>query len=66
MLTPVLYVYNGTGSTVYKLCKVFLCPAFGFSFALDFLSQSVKIKSPCVLVHFNITPILFYISGDLI
>lgn len=21
--------------TVYKLCKIFLCPAFGFSFALD-------------------------------
>ena len=38
MLTPVLYVHNRTRCAVYKLCKVFLCPAFCLSFSLDFLS----------------------------
>ena len=35
MLAPVLKIHDRTRGTVYELCKVFLCPAFGFSFALD-------------------------------
>ena len=35
MLAPVLKIHDGTRGTIYELCKVFLCPAFGFSFALD-------------------------------
>ena len=50
-------------NTVYELCKVFLCPAFCLSFALDFPAQSVEVKPSGVLVHSHITPILFYISG---
>ena len=35
MLAPVLKIHDGTRGTVYKLCKVFLCPAFRLSLALD-------------------------------
>ena len=34
MLAPVLYVHDGTGSSINKLCQVFLRPALCFSFAL--------------------------------
>ena len=64
MLAPVLYVHDGTRCAVYKLCQVFLCPALCLSFALDFLAQRMEVKLSCVLVHFYLTPILFYISGE--
>lgn len=35
MLAPVLKIHDGTRGTVYELCKVFLCPAFRLSLALD-------------------------------
>ena len=35
MLAPVLKIHNGTRCTINELREVFLCPAFGFSFALD-------------------------------
>lgn len=35
MLPPVLNIHDGTRGTVYKLCKVVLCPAFRLSIALD-------------------------------
>ena len=35
MLAPVLKIHDGTRGTVYKLCKVFLCPAFRLSLALN-------------------------------
>lgn len=63
VLSPVLKIHNGTRGTVYELCKVFLCPAFCLSFALDFPAQSVEVKPSGVLVHSHITPISFYISG---
>ena len=34
MLTPVFKIHD-RGGTVYELCKVFLCPAFRLSLALD-------------------------------
>jgi len=66
MLAPVLYVHDGTRSTVYKLCEVFLRPALCLSFSLDLFAQRMEVEPFCVLVHFYITPILFYISGDFI
>ena len=35
VLSPVLKIHDGTRGTVYKLCKVFLCPAFRLSLSLD-------------------------------
>lgn len=35
MLAPVLKIHDRTRGTVYELCKVFLCPAFCLSLALD-------------------------------
>lgn len=35
LLSPVLKIHDGTRGTVYKLCKVFLCPAFRLSLSLD-------------------------------
>ena len=35
MLAPVLKIHDGTRGTIYELREVFLCPAFGFSFAFD-------------------------------
>lgn len=63
MLAPVFKIHDGTRGTVYKLCKVFLRPAFRLSLALDLPAQGMKIKPSDVLVHSHITPILFYISG---
>ena len=64
MLAPVFDIHDGTRSTVYKLCEVFLCPALCLSFSLDLFAKSMKIKPSVVLVHFHLTPILFYISGE--
>ena len=66
VLSSVFKIHDRARGAVYKLCEVFLCPAFGFSFALDFPAQRVKIKFSFILVHFHLTPILFYISGDII
>lgn len=38
MLAPVFDIHDGTRSTVYKLCEVFLRPALCLSFALDLLA----------------------------
>ena len=35
MLTTIFKIHNGTRCTINELREVFLCPAFGFSFALD-------------------------------
>ena len=59
MLAPVLKIHDRTRGTVYELCKVFLCPAFCLSLALDL----PEVKPSGVLVHSHITPISFYISG---
>lgn len=63
VLAPVLNIHDGARGEVYKLGQMFLCPAFGFSSALDFLAQGMTVQALFVLVHSHITPILFYISG---
>ena len=35
VLTTIFKLHNGTGCTINELREVFLCPAFGFSFAFD-------------------------------
>src|SRR5699024_12075427 len=64
VLSSVFKIHDRARGAVYKLCEVFLCPAFGFSFALDFPAQRVKIKFSFILVHFHLTPILFYRSEE--
>ena len=64
MLTPVFDIHDGTRSTVNKLCEVLLCPALCLSFTLDLFAQSMEVKPSVILVHFYLTPILFYISGE--
>ena len=66
MPSAIFYVHDRARSTIYKLREILLCPALSRSFSFDFPPQSVKIKPSFVLVHFSITPILFYISGDFI
>ena len=63
VLAPVLNIHDGARGEVYKLGQVLLRPAFSFSSALDFLAQGMTVQALFVLVHFHITPILFYISG---
>ena len=58
-----LLIHDGARGEVYKLGQVLLRPAFSFSSALDFLAQGMTVQALFVLVHFHITPILFYISG---
>lgn len=60
ILSPIFDIHNGTRRAVNKLCKVFLCPAFGFSFVFNLPTQSIEIKSAIVLVHFHIT--LYYFT----
>ena len=66
MLPAIFYVHDRAGSTVYKLGKILLRPTLCLSFSLDLPTQSVEIKSSFILVHSYITPVLFYISGDII
>ena len=40
VLLPVLDIHDGAWGAVHELGQVFLCPAFGFSFALDFLAKA--------------------------
>ena len=63
MLAPIFNIHDGARGEVYKLGQVLLRPAFSFSSALDFLAQGMTVQALFVLVHFHITPILFYISG---
>jgi len=63
---PPLWCYPYTAAYMMernKLGQVLLRPAFSFSSALDFLAQGMTVQALFVLVHFHITPILFYISG---
>ena len=66
MLAAIFYVHDRARSTIYKLREILLCPALRFSFSFDFPTQSMEIKASFILVHSHITPILFYISGDII
>ena len=52
-----------SGSEVYKLGQMLLRPAFGLAPTFDFFAQGAAIQALFVLVHYHITPILFYISG---
>ena len=63
VLAPIFNIHDGARGEVYKLGQVLLRPAFSFSSALDFLAQGMTVQALFVLVHFHITPILFYISG---
>ena len=62
VLSLVLDIHNGSGTTPYKLRNIFLRPATFFSGLPDCLTQPVKIKpsfvifytlSPYVILHFR-------------
>jgi len=59
----VLDVHDGAWGKVYKLGQMLLRPPLSFTLAFDFPAQGVAVQALFMLVHFHITPILFYISG---
>ena len=61
---PVFHIHDGARGAVYKLGKVLLRPALFLQLAFDFPTQGMKIKIFFILVHFYITSISFYISGE--
>ena len=63
MLALIFHIHDGARGEVYKLGQMLLRPAFGLTSALDFFSQGATVQALFVLVHFHITPTLFYISG---
>lgn len=44
--------------------QIFLCTTFRFTSLFNCYTYWLEIKFSFVLVHFNITSMLFYISGD--
>ena len=63
VLAPVFNIHDGTGGEVYKLGQMLLRPAFGLASALYFFAQGATVQALFIMVQFNNTPILFYISG---
>ena len=55
-------IHDRARRKVNKLRQIFLRPSLFFSLAFDFPAQRMEVESPCVLVHSNLTPTLFYIS----
>lgn len=63
VLSSVFKIHDRARGAVYKLCEVFLCPAFGFSFALDFPAQRVKIKLVIYKRGFNSLRFSYMMKG---
>ncbi|MDE6875201.1 MAG: hypothetical protein K2P87_12175 [Lachnospiraceae bacterium] len=64
VLAPVFHIHDGARGAVYKLGKILLRLALFFPFTFDFPAQGMRIKIFFILVHFYITSISFYISGE--